>query len=87
MIQFNAYIVVIQVLIWIIKGKGRFYRIIKEFIMNFHNNGSLLDKIKKIYRPYKKFGLIYSKKDGNIYFNGKLVRKFYDEKNNITNKS
>ena len=55
--------------------------------MNFHNNGSLLDKIKKIYRPYKKFGLIYSKKDSNIYFNGKLVRKFYDEKNNITNKS
>lgn len=56
---------------------------LKEFMMNLYDNRSLLDKIKKIYKPYKKFGLIYSKKDGTIYFKGKLVRKFYDEKNNI----
>lgn len=56
---------------------------LKEFIMNLYDNGSLLDKIKRIYKPYKKFGLTYSKKDGTIYFKGKLVREFYDEKNNI----
>lgn len=55
----------------------------KGFMMNLYDNRSLLDKIKRIYKPYKKFGLIYSKKDGNIYFKGKLVRNFYDEKNNI----
>lgn len=56
---------------------------IRGFMMNFYDNRSLLDKIKRIYKPYKKFGLIYSKKDGTIYFKGKLVREFYDEKNNL----
>ena len=56
---------------------------LKEFMMNLYDNRSLLNKIDRIYKPYKKFGLIYNKNDGNIYFNGKLVRQFCDEKNNI----
>ena len=56
---------------------------IKEFIMNLYDNRSLLKNIKRIYKSYKRFGLIYNEKDNNVYFNGKLVKKFYDERRSI----